>query len=466
MENLSHKGVFYLTKKRITALFSGYIIALVLVLSGFIYSNYRTAQTYKLYINNSYQHAFAEVVSSLGSIDSSLQKSLYVSSPKMISSVCSEIFAKSTAAQMSMGELPFTSNELEHTASFITKVGDYAYSLAKNAYLKTDGGYTEEEFKNLKALSDGASVLSQNLTELYADINAGKITISDLNRSQNALSSSEDNIVPTDLAGSFKLMESEFPEIPSLIYDGPFSEHIEKMSPKLIENEPEITEEEALIKASKFLGTDKSRITLLGVRDDNLPVYILQIPTKGGNAIAEVTKQGGKMLNFVNSRNVDSSNISSDDAVKIAKRFLEAHGYNFMAETYWQISGNTITINFAYAENNVICYPDLVKVRIALDNGEVINFESLGYIMNHIKRDIPNFAVTEKDAASAVSSKLNILSHEMSLIPTSGKNEVYCHEFKCENEDEKHYIVYINADTGIEENILILIENENGNLTL
>ena len=60
---------------------------------------------------------------------------------------------------------------------------------------------------------------------------------------------------------------------------------------------------------------------------------------------------------------------------------------------------------------------------------------------------------------------LKVLAHEMAVIPTSGKNEAFCHEFKCENGGNR-YIVYINAETGNEEKILILLENENGTLTI
>ena len=45
-------------------------------------------------------------------------------------------------------------------------------------------------------------------------------------------------------------------------------------------------------------------------------------------------------------------------------------------------------------------------------------------------------------------------------------NEVFCHECKCENGDGSLYIVYINAETGTEEKILILLESENGTLTI
>ena len=47
-----------------------------------------------------------------------------------------------------------------------------------------------------------------------------------------------------------------------------------------------------------------------------------------------------------------------------------------------------------------------------------------------------------------------------------GKYEILCHEFKCEAEDGRHYIIYVNAVTGEQEKILILLEDENGALTL
>jgi hypothetical protein len=43
---------------------------------------------------------------------------------------------------------------------------------------------------------------------------------------------------------------------------------------------------------------------------------------------------------------------------------------------------------------------------------------------------------------------------------------VFCHEFKCEAEDGRHYITYVNAENGRVERILILIESENGTLAM
>ena len=50
-------------------------------------------------------------------------------------------------------------------------------------------------------------------------------------------------------------VEKSFDEYPSLIYDGPFSEHIENREPALLKNAHTISQEDALNTAEKFVGT-------------------------------------------------------------------------------------------------------------------------------------------------------------------------------------------------------------------
>ena len=54
----------------------------------------------------------------------------------------------------------------------------------------------------------------------------------------------------------------------------------------------------------------------------------------------------------------------------------------------------------------------------------------------------------------------------MVIIPTDGKNEIFCHEFKCQTADEQHYIIYVGALSGVEEKILILLEDDSGTLAI
>jgi len=137
-----------------------------------------------------------------------------------------------------------------------------------------------------------------------------------------------------------------------------------------------------------------------------------------------------------------------------------------MTATYSMDQGNTLTVNFAATQGEMICYPDLVKVSIALDTGGVVGFEAQGYLMNHTERTFEAPAITLAQAQTRVGPGLHILSHQLALIPTGGGYEVLCHEFKCRTADERHYILYVNAQTGQEEKILLLLEDERGTLAI
>ena len=56
------------------------------------------------------------------------------------------------------------------------------------------------------------------------------------------------------------------------------------------------------------------------------------------------------------------------------------------------------------------------------------------------------------------------MSEGLALIPTKWHTEVYCWEFKGKVEDNE-FLVYINAQTGKEEDILLIVNTPDGTLT-
>ncbi|MBQ5813944.1 MAG: germination protein YpeB, partial [Clostridia bacterium] len=145
---------------------------------------------------------------------------------------------------------------------------------------------------------------------------------------------------------------------------------------------------------------------------------------------------------------------------------LNAHGFSNMNESYYTVYENHIAINYAYNQNDITVYPDLIKITVALDNGEILGMEARGYVMCHTDRSLepPLFSIEE--GGMKISSDLSIESKRLALIPTSGENEVLCYEYVCTNENGDHIIVYVNTLTGQEENIYMLIEDENGILAI
>ena len=74
--------------------------------------------------------------------------------------------------------------------------------------------------------------------------------------------------------------------------------------------------------------------------------------------------------------------------------------------------------------------------------------------------------IDAQTAQALVDDSLTVLSHQLALIPTGGEYEVLCHEFKCQAQDGTHVLIYVNAQTGKQQHILLLLEAENGTLVL
>lgn len=67
-------------------------------------------------------------------------------------------------------------------------------------------------------------------------------------------------------------------------------------------------------------------------------------------------------------REIGEQNISPEDGVQIGKDFLSQKGYQNMKETYYMVQSGNVVINYAYSQDDVVVYSDLIKVKIALDN--------------------------------------------------------------------------------------------------
>lgn len=453
-----------LKTRRARVLSASYVAAAFLVTGGFAIQGHAQAANYQNTLNNVYQHAFTELATAMSEVNTSLQKLSYASSPTLVSSLCTELFGKTTAAQMALGELPYSNVELEQTATFIAKVGDYAVALSRNAAI--NGACSDEERQNLQNLAGAASSLSQMLEDLSSDIYRNVVTIDDLNQAKARLTAATEQAGEVTAGSSYQNIESEFPELPTLVYDGPFSEHLSNRAPKLLEGNEDVTQEQALDAAAKFLGVKRDILALSNTLEGNLPGWGFSATFEGGEVYVEVARKGGVVVQMINSRPAGEAAFSAEEATQEGLAFLQAHGYENLVPTYYISKANLLTINLAAVQDGVILYPDLIKVSVALDTCRVMGFDARGYLMNHTQRTLPQPTVSQEEAQGKVDGSLKVLSYQLALIPTSGEYEILCHEFKCQTEDGRHYLFYINVETGNEERILLLLEDESGTLVI
>ena len=164
-------------------------------------------------------------------------------------------------------------------------------------------------------------------------------------------------------------------------------------------------------------------------------------------------------------RNVNSEIISQEEANQRGKDFLNNREFKNMKETYFLKQDGIVTINYAYTQNDVVVYSDLIKVKVALDNGEVLGIETTGYLNNHSDRDVSKIKISKEEAKKTLNKGLNVMSEGLAIIPTEYKTEILCYEFKGKVED-REFLVYINAENGREEDVLIITNTPNGTLTM
>ena len=451
-------------KRRVRVLAASFTAAAFAVSVGFGVQGYVRAEDYRRQLDNGYRQAFTELTAAAGELDAALEKVTYATTPSLFASLCAQAYAKALAAQTALGELPYGNVELEQTAAFFAKAGDYAMAMARGA--GAEGVCTDESRETLRGLAAAAGELSATLQALQLQLDGGALHPEDVAAVEARLAAAQEDGKQITGGSAFQTVEADFPEVPSLIYDGPFSEHLSNRTPQMLEGLPQVTEEEARRAAAAFAGLRAEVFTRTSDGAGNLPAWGFSALADGGELYVEITKQGGQVLQMLSSRPVGEAALSRKEGVEQAAAFLEEHGYRDMAPSYFLEGDGILTVHFAPVLDGVYCYPDLVKVGVALDNGDVVSCEAHGYLKNHGAREPAAPAVSADEAAERVDPSLTVLSRQLALIPTGGEYEVLCHEFKCQNADGGHVLVYVNAATGQQERILLLLEDENGTLVI
>lgn len=434
-----------------------FALAVPAVLITYLCMNYTRAVSAENALESSYLKNISNLSAYLENLDNALTKTIYCGTSAAFGEMTATVWREAGFAKDALASLPLSELDLENSYKLLSQVGDYAVSLNKT--VSQGSQLSQEQLDQLYTLKEYTQSMRSQVVLIEDQLRTGAISLKKVSSSISD-SSGQQTLTLNDSAEE---MEESLSDYPTLIYDGPFSDHINSTTPRMTQDQPEITKEEALEKAAAITGLSAQELSDQGDTAGNLPCYNF-----GNEEVSiSITKQGGYLHYLMNSRIPEGSAISPEDAVAIGSQWLEQQGYDSMQESYYEINGNRITINYAYAQNgSILCYPDLIKLTVALDNGEVLEVEASGYLVSHQQRLELTPALTAEQAAQSLSQLLTVENSRLTVIPTSGQNEVFCWEFFCTSPKEEQVLVYVNAQTGAEEQILVVYTDENGTLTM
>lgn len=442
-----------MSKRNKIRIFS-YGAALLSVLLIFAISGNVRAGRAERQVRISGERALCELDIYLNNINTDLKKGVYANTPTMLGTMAAKLQREATGAKSSLSVLPLSNVQLDNTYKFLSQIGDFVAALNK----KVEAGETisDEEREQMIALlnfsqtlTDEIANMRQQLFDGYLDFDDAKSTLADDGKEIASLSSNMEDA------------QQSLTEYPSLIYDGPFSDHINQLESTLLNSAPEITKEQAHTKAAEVLGLSAEEVTFLSEEDDATASYCFT----GGETTIAITKRGGYLLYMLSGKFAGEAKLQYEDARRYAAEFLTKNGFHDMTESYYSIADGVCTINYAYRDGEYICYPDLIKVSVSLENGAVLSADCRGYIMNHKERTIPTPSITTVEAQKNISPLLTVTDTRLAVIPTSSKNEQFTYEFHCKNADGEELLVYIDTATGFEDDILLLLYSDDGVLT-
>ena len=252
-------------------------------------------------------------------------------------------------------------------------------------------------------------------------------------------------------------------DYPSMIYDGAFSDARHYGSPKAL-GEGRIDQRQAMEAARAFVGEDRVR-SVEAAPDSGgaLASYGVKLTLNDGVVLnAEVTRQGGKMLWMVPEHAAFEPGWTLEECAEAARDFLLDRGYGEMEANHYQVYDGLAVINFVAVQDGVLLYPDLVKVQVRMDTGEVVGLEANNYLMNHTERTGLSPALSGEQALEKASSRLEAGQARLCVIPYR-EGERLCYEVPGRYEG-REYRVYIDAITGEEAEVLMMVDSVGGRM--
>ncbi len=427
------------------------------LLAGFWLDAHLTQKASQRDLEYVYRRALGDMTGYVSGMDQTLEKALFTGTGQTQSEVTAKLLEQSGGAKAAMAVLPFSQEKTERISRFLSQVGDYALAMKREGENRPTGSNMTD---NISSLRQYARKLAEALNGIQARLTAEQADIAQAESLLNNVEAIE--AIPV-LDDDVDQVAQEFTHFPTLLYDGPFSDHISQRKPVALAAVEGVTQEAAQEQAAHILEVPKEKLEFVAEGGSQLPVYQFRC----GSAMLSLSKQGGRLVYYKQASQAGSKKLAYPAALEAAQTHLSRWGFSQLRESYYIMTDNLCAINFHSLYQTpdgqeVICYPDLVKVTIELEEGGAVEVDASGYWMNHQARQLKGPSLTQEEGAGAINPRLAVESASLALIPTPGLDELLCWEYHCTSADGREVLSYVNATTGREEQLFLVQRDEQG----
>ena len=434
------------------------IVALAVVLAGAITtfgivagSNANAMGTYRNNLESVYKRSFYDLVDDVNNIELNLSKLAVATSSTIRQNYLTKICSLTNEAQSNLAILPLDHEIINETVKFVNTLGGFAFTLQQR--LLTGGAITDDEMDTVEQLHATSLEIKYELNRLSVMLSGGYMIVDNVKDPQAG---------NTGFSSEFGSLSSQAVDYPQLIYDGPFSESITHKDIKGLDGE-DVSAEEAKQKLAEWF----AGYTISGGQEGGgvFDVYNFTLKKSGQTIYAQVTKKGGKLLEFTSTKKAGALNKTEEEAIQTAEKFARDTLKIDGLKAVWSTTSNGfLYVNLCYMlDESIVVYPDMIKVKVSRQTGDICGWEARSYYTNHTDRASRTPVFDPAIARASLDGKLVVLTQLMVLTPGEYVGEDFCYEFKCIYGGATYY-VYVDAVTGEELKFLKVIETDDGEM--
>ncbi|MCY8837176.1 germination protein YpeB [Bacillus atrophaeus] len=415
------------------------------------YKEHQEKDAVLLHAENNYQRAFHDLTYQVDQLHDKIGTTLAMNSKKSLSPALVDVWRITAEAHNNVSQLPLTLMPFNKTEEFLSNIGDFSYKASIRDLDQKP--LDEKEYSSLNKLYQKSEDIQNELRHVQHLVMSKNLRWMDV---EMALASDEKQSDNT-IINSFKTVEKNVGSFSESEFGPTFTSTKKEDKGFTHLKGKQITEQEAKNIAQRFAPDDNYSIKVnKSGKKTNRDVYSVSMkdPDQKAAIYMDITQKGGHPVYLIQNREVNKQKISLNDASNKALAFLKKNGYETKdleideSAQYDKIG----VFSYVPVEKNVRLYPEAIRMKVALDDGEVVGFSARDFLAAHRTRDIPKPALSVDEAKEKLNKNVDVKETRLAIITNELGKEVLCYEMLGTIENDT-YRMFINADDGTEENV-------------
>ncbi len=395
-----------------------------------------------------YRSTTHELIGIMENVDNDLDRVRISNAPEQQGRILTDLLVQSRLAELDLEKMPISAEADRNVTTFLNRVGATCERML--AKLRRGESLSQEDQETLARLYEVNHEIRaeiENLTEQMTDedlmtyVNKGKGMLADVLDRLEKMTLGENGVLgemQSKMQGAGKGRNAEVPM--------PDDHGEAKIDPSKAEDLCTVYFADYKISEFQCVGETVSR----GYGAYNVQGY----DDNGTLLFAEIDYKTGDLLRFDYYEDCSEETFDYQNAQRIAEEFLDNIGYDDMIAVRVRENGTNADFTFVYEDDDVLFYPDTVKVKVCRTRGIVMGMDATKYLKNHKDREEPSVKITAKQARESLHKDLEVESTRLCVVQTA-RGERAAYEFLC-SYGEEQYLIYTDANDGREISIVNL----------